>query len=60
MVALYAYLTECLQEESELELFGCWTGDEQLPLEHQREIRVDEITKPAFFFEEREFTKVRK
>lgn len=51
---LYRYLSECLQDEEAVELYGCWAGDEGLPIENDRVIGVEELIDPGFYFRERE------
>lgn len=57
---LHEYLSECLVDEDEIELFGCWSGDEEIPAEKSRTILVDDLVTKEFFFEEREKIVVRK
>ena len=51
---LHAYLRECLQDEDEIELFGCWSGEEGQQADTKRAIFVDELITQEFFFDERE------
>jgi hypothetical protein len=55
---LMAYLEGCLVDEESLELFSCWSGDEEEKLESIREIRIEDMAKNEFFFAERQLTKV--
>ncbi len=53
---LHKYLSECLTDEQSLELYSCWSGDEDANLEFQRTIPVDEILSENFFFSEKQLT----
>ncbi len=48
---LHAYLMKCLEDESSIELLGCWSGDEKKNLQAQAKIHVDDIVKPEFYFD---------
>jgi hypothetical protein len=56
---LARYLSECLSDEEFIELFTCWNGDEALPLERRRELRVEELLEDEFEFGEKELIVVR-
>lgn len=49
---LHKYLSECLDDEGEIELFGCWSGDEGTKAQNARCIQVDELLKKEFYFED--------
>ena len=51
---LHDYLIECLQDEEVIELYGCWSGDEELPTEKRRTVDVSNLVSKDFWFEERE------
>ncbi len=54
---LHKHLSNFLNEETSIELFGCWAGSEN-DLEKQREIQVDELLKDDFYFAENELITV--
>jgi len=35
-----------------VELFGCWSGNEDEPAQSKRSIRVDDLLSDEFFFDE--------
>jgi hypothetical protein len=49
---LHAYVKECLVDEDTLELFGCWSGDEDKPIQNRRNIHVDDLLGNEFFFDD--------
>lgn len=51
---LFEYVADCLRSEKEIELFGCWSGDEELPGEGCRTVIVDDLADRTFWFKERE------
>lgn len=51
---LVGYLRACLEDEEELELLGCWSGDEEAPPKKQRALTLEELASPEFYFEEGE------
>lgn len=53
---LHDYITDCLVDEETVELYSCWSGDEELPQEHERTIDVAELIDNEFFFAERQRT----
>ncbi|MCM2372390.1 hypothetical protein [Aporhodopirellula aestuarii] len=53
---LHDYLVACLSEEGSVELFSCWSGDESLPREHERTVKISELLSEDFFFLERQLT----
>jgi hypothetical protein len=55
---LYDYVASCLSDESSVELFSVWSGDEQLPVEHSRNITLPELLDPNFSFLERQLTTI--
>ena len=56
--ALARYLEKLPQQKSPIKLFACWSGDEELPILTHRQISLAEISKPDFFFREREMLTV--
>jgi hypothetical protein len=58
--ALHRYVRSCLEEEDTIELFGCWSGDEALPAPVYREVTVNDLVDPEFYFAERERILVRR
>jgi hypothetical protein len=57
---LASHLAGCLEDEDCVELFGCWSGDEQEEPVRQREIAVHELLDENFFFIEKEHVIVKK
>jgi hypothetical protein len=55
---LHDYVATCLADESSVELFSVWSGDEELEPEHSRTISPSEILDPDFHFLERQLTTV--
>jgi hypothetical protein len=55
---LFDYISKCLDDEDSIELYSCWSGDEELPVEHERTIDVAELVKGDFWFAERQRTVV--
>lgn len=55
---LYQYVRSSLEQQEAIELFSCWSGDEELPCEHRREVDLCEMESPAFCFAERQLTLV--
>lgn len=55
---LHDYVVSCLADESSVELFSVWSGDEQLPVEHSRDISISELLNLNFSFLERQLTTV--
>jgi hypothetical protein len=54
--ALADYLEELLRHgESEIEWYGCWSGDEGEEIESTRSCSAGDIRKDEFEFREREF-----
>lgn len=53
---LHGYVKQCLEDEKTIELYGCWSGDESLSLEHERSITVEELLQDDFWFAERQRT----
>jgi hypothetical protein len=51
---VHDYLLECLHDEEMIELFGCWSGDEELPTKKSRTVDVNALIAQDFWFEERE------
>lgn len=56
---LHAWVRECLADEPEVELFGCWAGDEAEEAVGHRLLGVDELVSDAFVFVEGEVLTVR-
>ena len=54
------YLTACLEDEETVELYGCWSGEEQDEPVRKREIVVADLRDERFFFIERERILVKK
>ena len=54
------YLATCLEDEESIELFGCWSGDEQEAPVREREIDVADLLDERFFFIEKERIVVKK
>jgi hypothetical protein len=52
--ALVEYLKKLPPQKIPVKIYACWSGDEELPISSCRTIALDEITKPEFFFRERE------
>lgn len=57
---LAGYLAGCLNDEDGVELFGCWSGDEQETPVRRREISVSDLLGEEFFFIEKEHILVTK
>jgi hypothetical protein len=55
---LHDYVAACLADETSVELYSCWSGDESLPLEHDRTILLSELLSDDFAFLERQRTVV--
>ena len=55
---LFDYISKCLDDEDSIELYSCWSGDEELPVEHERTIDVAELVNGDFWFAERQRTVV--
>ena len=55
---LHDYLAECLANYHTIELYSCWSGDETLPMEHDRKIKLSELLADDFAFLERQRTVV--
>ena len=53
---LHEYVNKCLCDENSIELYSCWSGDEDLPMEFDRTIGVDELIDDGFWFAERQRT----
>jgi len=51
---LAMYIAECLRDEESVELYGCWSGDEDSPAVRHRVIAVGELIDENFFFIEKE------
>ena len=58
--ALHDYVVACLRDESAVELFACWSGDEAEPLADDRAVRPADLLDPTFYFAERQRTVVRR
>ena len=57
---LFSYISKCLENETFIELYGCWAGSETRKSYTRREIKVQEIVNEDFFFAEDELITVRK
>jgi len=57
--ALAAYLAALPSSVRPPQIFGCWSGDESAPIDHQREISVSDILGRTFGFHEREILTLR-
>ncbi len=55
---LHAYVAACLEHESSVELYSCWSGDESMPMEYDRTICLSELLADDFAFLERQRTLV--
>ncbi len=55
---LHVYLAACLEIDCPLELYGCWTGDEEQEPEEKREVPLSALLEPDFCFAERQLTRV--
>ncbi len=55
---LHDYAATCLDDEETIELYSCWSGDESLPIEHDRTITLNELLDDDFWFAERQRTVV--
>lgn len=59
--ALADYLDQLMVlGEKEIELYGCWSGDEKEKSESRRECSTSDIRQNAFQFNEREFLVIKK
>ncbi len=52
-------MEECLVDEDTVELYSCWSGEEDLSVEHERVVPLAELQKETFGFLERQRTVVR-
>lgn len=52
--ALCAYLSSLPPSDHPIQIFGCWSGDESVPVEHFRSIAIPDVLDPQFGFRERE------
>ena len=57
--ALAAYLALLPHSIQPPQIFGCWSGDEGKPVDHQREITPSDLLERAFGFKEREILTLR-
>jgi hypothetical protein len=57
--ALSAYLAALPTSVRPPQIFGCWSGDETAPIDHQREISPLDILERTFGFQEREILTLR-
>jgi hypothetical protein len=55
---LVEYLRGCLQNADPISLFSCPSGDEYLPVETHRQITLQDLQAPDFYFGERQITVV--
>ena len=53
-VALAEYLRTLPAKEGSIQIFGCWSGDESLAVEHLRDFKASDVLDPSFGFRERE------
>lgn len=52
---LASYLDDQLKEDSEIELFGCWDGDQSKSIQNTRTITTASIRRNDFWFKDREY-----
>ena len=57
---LAEYLDHLPASERPIQMLGCWSGDEKMPIEHTREISPSELLNPDFGFRERELITLKK
>lgn len=55
---LHDYLSECLHDEASVELYSCWSGDEDSGPDFKRVVSIDDILKRNFHFSEKQLTTV--
>lgn len=55
---LSEYLSQAIHIAGPLELYSCWDGDQEAEPEFQESITPKEIGGEAFWFQERQFTKI--
>ena len=46
------YLRQCLEDEEEIELYGCWSGDEGEEATSERDLPLDSLLSDSFAFVE--------
>ncbi len=52
---LYDFISQLLNSNPTIELYGCWDGDFAEPIEHREEITLGHLLDRKFFFRERGF-----
>ena len=52
---LAEFLSVALQQQPEVEVFACWSGDEAASVEHRDRVRPADLLRDHTFFREREF-----
>lgn len=52
---LSVYLEAQIISGSDIELFGCWDGDQSKPAEHQRTVSPEVFRKNDFWFRDKEY-----
>ncbi len=57
---LYDYISDCLKNENNIEIYACWAGSENEPAKSERKVSVQEMLNDKFFFKEDEFIIVEK
>lgn len=55
---LHDYVAACLADEDSVELFSCWSGDEDEAVESSRDVALADLLDESFFFSERQVTRV--
>ena len=55
---LAEYLSQSVNNAGPLELYSCWSGDEEDELEFHEEWKTKEISGETFWFQERQFIKI--
>jgi hypothetical protein len=58
--ALFSYVSGSLANESSIELYGVWAGDERRGVETKTEVNIIDLINEEFYFGERELTIVKK
>jgi hypothetical protein len=55
LTGLSEYLDAQIKRGSDIELFGCWDGDQSEPAEHQRTVSTETICRKDFWFRDKEY-----
>jgi hypothetical protein len=53
------YLDAQLEKGVNIELFGCWDGDQTLPIENERTVSPESFRSKVFWFKDREYLVVK-